>query len=567
MQDETNRRPDAEDATPPERKAGTTQDPLAEALRDLPRMRPIGADAGDEVTFRPPPPTVSRISGMVQGCGGLALTIIAGIMLLAAMGYGFYLWGPGLLLASGLVLLAGTLGVWRGQRVPVIASIAALIVAGVVGYFWQTFVMVAGRLVPLGQIGMFLGQMTGLIALLLGAALITNVASLFYWKRLWPSTARGLTLWVGGAVTLIVIALGLHFSQQQQRENWLDAHLTGWQTEASTETLTLGSNLNVTLGFTFTVLEEGDDDRYDVRVAELQAAVDAGAAVVRMAASGDMLLEAQEPRMFGDEDDEAGHAKALARVERQQEAEKRFMEAVEQTGVDVMLADYQYSLYLQVRAYEDEQGIPWDEFAQIQEERERYYARTYQPAYYEVLSQPSAYDDYSSVELPEEQDAAAVWAQQAERLAAAVREESPETQIGVSIALQDELDADVYARLLQSDAIDFVGFRVYQPGAFQVLDDLFAERGHPHDYGKQAWITETWYGACVAPQRSQSLDAKWLAATVAYAAQGGIDAVLASDLGCFVQEGGTLLGEAPSPDSRTDVWQRWHELVLTWQRP
>jgi len=364
-----------------------------------------------------------------------------------------------------------------------------------------------------------------------------------------------------------VIALGLHFSQQQQRENWLDSHLAGWQAEAATDSLTLGSNLNVTLGFTFTVLEEGDDDRYDVHMAELQAAVDAGAAVVRMTASGDMLLEAQEPRMFGDSDDEEGQQKALARVERQREVEARFMDAVAQTGVDVMLTDYQYSPYLLVRAYEDEQGIPWDEFAQIQEDRVRYYARTYQPAYYEVLNQPSVYDDYSSVELPEDVDAVELWVQQAERLAAAVREESPETQIGFSVALQDDLDADIYERLLQSEAIDFVGFRVYQPGAFQVLDDLFAERGHPHDYGKEAWITETWYGACVAPQRSQDLDAKWLAATIAYAAQGGMDAVLSSDLGCFLQEGGTLLGEDPQPDSRTEVWRRWHELVETWQRP
>ena len=567
MRDEENRRPDAENDASPDKTAGTSQDPLAQALRDLPRMRPIGEGQGETVTFRPPPPTVSRVGGMVQGCGGLALTVIAGIMLLAAMGYGFYLWGPGLLLASGLVLLAGTLGVWRGQRVPVLVSIAALILAGVVGYFWQTFVVVAGRLVPIGQIGMFLGQTTGLIALLLVAALVTNVASLFYWKRLLPSTARGLTLWVGGVVSLLVIAIGLHVSQQQQRENWLDSHLAGWQAEAATDSLTLGSTLNVTLGYTFTTLEEGDDDRYEVRLAELQAAVDAGAAVVRMTASGDMLLEAQEPRMFGDGDDEAGLAKARARVERQQEAERRFMEAVQQTGVDVMLADYQYSPYLMVRAYEDEQDIPWEEFVQIQEDRVRHYARTYQPAYYEVLNEPSMYADYSRVELPEDVDAVDAWVQQAERLAVAVREESPETQVGFSIALQEPLDADIYARLLESDAMDFVGFRVYQPGAFQVLDDLFAERGHPHEYGKEAWITETWYGACVAPQRSQNLDAKWLAATIAYAAQGRMDAVLASDLGCFLQKGGTLLGTAPQPDSRTAVWRRWRALVSTWQRP
>ncbi len=567
MRDEEDRRPDAEGDAAPDETTGSSRDSLAEALRDLPRMRPIGDGKAGESTFRPPPPTISRISGMMQGCGGLLLIVMSGIMLIAAMGYGFYLWGPGLLFASSLVLIAGTLGVWRGQRIPVIASILALVGAGAVGYFWQSFVVVAGRLVPLGGIGMFLGPAAGLIALLLAAALATNLISLFYWKRLFPSTARGLTLWVGGAVTLVVIALGLHFSQQQQREAWMDSHLSGWQAEASTDSLTLGSSLNVTLGYTFTTMEEEDDDRYDVRLAELQAAVDAGAAVVRMTASGDLLLEAQEPRMFGDSDDEAGQAKAQARVERQQEAEQRFMDAMRQTGAELMLSDYQYSPYLLVRAYDEKQPTPWDEFTQIQEDRVRHYAGLYHPTYYEVLNEPSMYEDYSRVELPEDVDPVDAWVQQAERLAAAVREESPETQIGFSVALQDDLDTIIYARLLESDAMDFVGFRVYQPGAFQVLDDLFEEHGYPHDYGKTAWITETWYGACVAPQRSQKLDAKWLAATVAYAAQGNIDGVLASDLGCFLQKGGTLLNDKPQLDNRTDVWQRWQNLISTWQRP
>jgi hypothetical protein len=53
-------------------------------------------------------------------------------------------------------------------------------------------------------------------------------------------------------------------------------------------------------------------------------------------------------------------------------------------------------------------------------------------------------------------------------------------------------------------------------------------------------IVETWYGYCLAPQRSMALDAEWLEMVTAFAAKENISAMLTSDYGCFLQEGGRL---------------------------
>jgi len=105
-----------------EQPAQRKPDPIVEAMRDIPRLRAVEEVEGRKGPFLPPPPMASRIGGMAQGCGGVLLTVTAIMMLLAAMWFGYYLWGPGLLLAGGLLLIAGTVGVWRGRRAPLIVS-------------------------------------------------------------------------------------------------------------------------------------------------------------------------------------------------------------------------------------------------------------------------------------------------------------------------------------------------------------------------------------------------------------------------------------------------------------
>ncbi len=549
----------------PEPPAEKKPDPIVQAMRDIPRLRSVEEIEGHKGPFLPPPPFASRVGGMAQGCGGVLLTVTAILMLLAAMWFGYYLWGPGLLLAGGLLLIAGTVGVWRGRRAPLIVSLIAIVALAVVAYFWYSFVPAAGALSPVGSLGVFLGPAVLLIILVLLAALIADVVALFSWRRLAAATLRSAITWAALAGLLVVAALAFHFSQQSQRESWLQERRDTWRAEAAGELEHLGSSANVTLGYSFVTAEEDDDSRLDVRLAELQAALDAGADVVRLSASGDMRLEAEQPRLFKPDekkDQAEEQAKIEARLARQQADEEAYMKVLTEAGVGLILSDSQYTPYLLMQA-NDEEKIPWEDFARIQEERVRYYAQRYQPMAYEVITEPSQYAAYSGIAMPENSDELTLWLEQARRLAAAVRGESPDTLVGVTISLIDDLDLDFYEQALTLDELDFIGVRVFQPGAFDVLEDLFAERGHPADHGKELWLLETWYGYCLAPQRSMDLDAMWLETVTAFAAKERISTVLVNDYGCFIQEGGTLFQAEVDLEGRTEVWERWQELIHT----
>lgn len=547
--------------------AGVEQDRVVEAMRSIPRMRAVEELDGKARQFTPPPPFASRMGGMAQGCGGVLLILTAIVMLLAALGSGYYLWGPGLLLAGGVLLVGGTLGVWRGRRVPLVMSIVTIVGLAIVAYFWYSFVPAAGALAPLGGLGLMLSMVVLLAILVLIATLVSDVITLFYWRRLGPATARNAILWAVVTSVLVVAALAFHFTQQTQRTAWLDEHLEDWTAEAATDTLRMGSTANVTLGYSFVTAEEDDDDRLDVRLAELSAAVEAGARVVRLTASGDMLLEAEQPRLFkADEDKDPAEeqAKIAARITRQRDDEAAFLKAISELGVGLIVSDAQYTPYLLMKA-NDEEKAPWEEFTQVQEDRVRHYARALQPLAYEVVAEPAQYAEYSGIAEQEGADEIGQWVAQTERLATAVREESPETLVGVSISIGDDFDLDFYEQVLALESIDFIGVRIFQPVAFDVLEDVLAERGHPADHGKELWLLETWYGYCLAPQRSMDLDATWLETAAAFAAKERITTVLANDYGCFLQEGGTLFQGEVDLEGRTEVWRRWQDLIRTWQ--
>jgi hypothetical protein len=548
------------------RPAGS-QDRVVEAMRDIPRMRAVEELEKQQRVYEPPPPFASRLGGMAQGCGGVLLILMAIVMFLAALWFGYYLWGPGLLLAGGLLLVGGAVGVWRGRQAPLLMSIAVIAMLTVVGFLWYSFVPAAGALAPLGGLGMMLSMVVLLVILTLIGALVSHVIALLYWRRLGPATQRSLIAWAGVSGVLVMAALAFHSAQQTQRMAWLDERLADWSAQATADSLHLGSTANVTLGYSFVTVEAADDDRLDVRLAELRAAVEAGAQVLRVTASGDMLWEAQLPRLFKpdeNQDPAQEEAEIAARITRQRDDEATYLGAVAELGVDLIVSDAQYTPYLLVKAG-DEQESTWEEFAQLQEERVRHYARALQPLAYEVVSEPGQYAHFSGIARQENVDEIGLWVAQTERLATAVREESPETLVGVTVSISDDYDLDFYEQVLALEAVDFIGVRIFQPAALDLLEDIFAERGHPADHGKEVWVLETWYGYCLAPQRSMKLDARWLEAVAAFAAKERITTVLVNDYGCFLQEGGTLFQAEVDLQGRTEVWQRWQELIRTWR--
>lgn len=570
MIEDENRRDDQNDSLNDAR-----QDRYINMLRDMPPMSKMEPKSGKK-GFLPPPPTVTRLGAGVQGCGGLLLALLSVPMVLVALWFGFYMWGPALFLVGGVVVLLATRGVWNGRRTPLVITLATLVVLAIVGYLWSTFVPAAAALSPLGSIGILFAPAIMLVALALAAALVLHIITLIYWKRLNPVIPRGLVVWGVGIAVVVVLALGFHFLQQSQRQSWLDERRDNWTTEAAADSMTLGANANITLGYSFVTAEVDDDPRFELRMAELEALLDADVETVRIGASGDMWLEEQEPRLFTsgeqeDDDDEDAPpteeelAEAAERISRQQAYETDYMAHLQESGTDLHLSDSQYSPYLLV--WSDKDGkIPWADFATLHEERIRRYAQEYQPVRYEVVTEPNAYAEYSGIDLPEDEaEQLELWVAHTEALRDAVHEASPETQVGVAIAIQDDFDLDYYERILALDGIDFISFRVYQPAAFDVIEDILAERGRPQDNGKELWLAETWYGYCLAPQRSMDLDSEWLEVVVAFALKESISGVMPSDYGCFLQEGGTLFADTVEVEGRTEVWETWRDLVETWR--
>lgn len=334
-------------------------------------------------------------------------------------------------------------------------------------------------------------------------------------------------------------------------------------------TLRLGANSNVTLGYSFVGAEdESTEVPFDQRVAELNAIIDSGARLVRLGASGDMLFETDEPVFFtsedsGDGEDEGAAAEPSERVARQQEYERQFMERVVESGVDLVIADSQYTPYLLVRGGEDA-DTTWDEFRAYHRQRVEHYAGLYQPYAYEIVNEPGAYTEFSDLAGFESADQQLeLWIEHTREMIDLVHEVSPQTRVGVSIAAQSEFDMDYYERVLEL-GIDFVAFRVYQPAQFDLIEDALAERGRPQEQGAELWLAETWYGYCLAPQRSMALDAEWLETAVAFAARYEGSAVLPNDFGCFLQPGGTLFAGEIDEDGRTEAWETWQRLVAEW---
>jgi hypothetical protein len=560
----------------PDGESSEVKDPHVEAIRSLPRLRSVeaiqGLDKSDK-PFVPPPPMVSRIGGLTQGCGGVMLMVLGVLMVMVALGSGYYLWGPTLLLVGGMLLVGATRGVWSGRRTAVIVSGVVVIGVGVVGYEWQSFIPAVGALSPLGSLGMFLSPLSQLMALLLIGALAVNLASLFYWKRLKPVIRQGLILWAAAALVLVGFALALNFSEQQRRETWLKDQLNTWTAEASADKLVMGANSNITLGYSFLTMNAGDDTQLDVRLAELDAELAAGASVIRLSASGDMVWEAQTPRLFtpsgNDNPDQVAQERA-DRISRQQATEKTFMQHLTDSGVDLMLADSQYSPYLIVwaSASNDADKLTWDDLLKVQQDRARYYAKLYQPAIYEVINDPNSYLQYTGIKAPSDNtsDMLDLWVKQTQSLIDIVHEVSPNTRIAVTVAIDNSFNLDYYERLLQMDGVDQIGFRVFQPAALNVIADIFSQRGHPADFGKDLWIVETWYGYCLAPQRSMAMDSTWLEMISAYAASERIGGVLVADYGCFLQKGGTLFQSSGADlTGRTSVWKAWQAVIAHWQ--
>ncbi|WP_119068027.1 hypothetical protein [Aggregatilinea lenta] len=570
-------RPDAPDAAD-ETVRPEGPDPFMDKLRDLPRMSTSVASGKASL---PPAPTASRLGAIAQGCAGIVAILLGTLMLLTAWLYGFYVWGPGLILTGGIVLAVAVMGVWRGRRVPLLVSLAAIAGIAVVVYRWYEFVLAAAGLSILGQISDIIfniGLMLGALALL-GSVLI-HIFSLVSWKRLLsPPSQRAIGLWIVLLVLAIGLPIGFHVAAQQERERALTNDRDDFLEDAATDHLVMGVNGGVALGYSFAINSDDatrGEDYFKSRMAELDAAIDTGSSPIRIEASGDTLLEAEEPRIFvpssenTNETPEPDPEYSAARLAEQLDYETQYMDHIAESGAALMIADSQYSPYLLTRANEeDTDPLPWDEFTALHEERIRYYASIYQPSVYVVVNNPSTYENYSGIALPsdDEDENLNAWVAHTEQLIAAVRDELPDVLVGVTVMPTDDFDLAYYERALEIDGLDFISIEVRQEPFFTFVQDMLDEHGRPSDYGKTLWIDQTWYGYCMAPQRSMDLDSLWLEAVTAFAAKENFGAVMPTSFGCFLQPGGTLIQTSVDYEGRTPVFDTWQRLVQQWGAP
>ncbi|MBN1201929.1 MAG: hypothetical protein JXJ20_08755 [Anaerolineae bacterium] len=549
------------------------KDKFMETLKDLPRLRSI-ENVENGKSYAPPPPGVARMAGATQGCGGVLVTLISVPMLMVALGFGYYMWGPILLLLGGLLLVAAGVGLWRGGRISVLVGLVMSLTFFAVSYTWRYFVISVAILSPLGIISDMiygLGLAIGLISLVTG--LIFLVLTLLRWRRLKKPTTPVAVAWGIAAVLTIIAPIVVQSTEQDQRKTWLDDRLEGWSADAATDTLVMGGNVGVSLGYSFDVTDP--DHEFDVRVAELEAALEAGAFPIRLAANGDILLQQQEELRKAAEDDasitELSDIELSEGLQKQIGYETRYMDRVFEAGVPLFLSDSQYSPHLLELTDNGKDLHPWEAFTVLHLDRVRSYAEQYQPAYYAVVAEPGAYYQYSGIERPADEDDdeanAEAWIEHTGDLIDVVKEVSPDTRIAVTISINDDLDIIYYRAMLEMDGIDLITVDVYQFGSFSQLQDLIDSEGHPRDYDKELWISETWYGFCMAPQRSMALDAQWLEVVVAFAAKEGITGVMPNSFGCFLSPGGTLFIPEPDLSGRTEAWETWRELVETWQGP
>ncbi|HEX3054335.1 MAG TPA: hypothetical protein VHP83_27005 [Aggregatilineaceae bacterium] len=543
-------------------------DNYTEMLRDLPRLRSAEKVEEEDKVYVAPPPMISRLGGVAQGCGGFIVTLVSLPMLIAALGYGFYVWGPGLFLVGGILLTFGTLGAWRGRRLPILIAMGTILVLAFLLGQWGSFIQPTAVLSPLLQLGgtnlspyYQIFVQIGIFALL--GTFVAHLVGLFYWRMLKKPITRHMVAWGVMIVVLLAIVGLFHVFTQQQRTALLEDKRDDWQQEApAAASIVLGSNTNIALGISFVSFDEDtDNERYNYQIAELEGVLSTGASPIRMAVSGDMLLEKQEQRIFTD-DKVAEGQDTTERIMNAETDEAAYMEILDNSGQSLMLSDYRTSTYLVVKADDDDKKITWDEFAQLHTDRVLHYAELYHPAYYEIVTEPSLYYAFSSIEEPDtDEEKLQQWTDHIEALSAAVEEVSPDTQVGVLINMYIDEDVELYDAVLAMDGIDFISIKAYQNADLDELEDLLQEHGHPRDFDKQLWIAETWYGYCLAPQRSMELDSTWLEAIVAFAAKNRIDGVISSDYGCFVQPGGTLMASSLDADGRTDVWETWKNLV------
>lgn len=245
-------------------------------------------------------------------------------------------------------------------------------------------------------------------------------------------------------------------------------------------------------------------------LADLDSIRQAGARFVRAGASGDHLFESKKD---------------------QERVDDRYLAAVRQTGMGLVLVDTQHPQVLRNRR------LNWAEFCQFQRKRIEYYQRRYQPDVYFVVCEPMSYHGFALT--PETKYSAEAWAVQLSEMCRLVKSIRPATRTGICllVAPEKEPEWEVWSRMKMLPELDILSVEIYAPENFAQTLARLEQYGHPRASGKAFWIAETYNGWALCGRRRGDLDAAWIGVTDGFARRAQAEAVLVWTFGTFVTGG------------------------------
>lgn len=436
----------------------------------------------------------------MQGLVALSLFYIAALFVMdfnanhvegVGIGYGLV----------GLNLLALGIRVWRGhQSGAIVTSLAISVILLSVYLLLSEFIQIAVSPIfgPTLQIG-------GLAFLLALSCLIILAPSSVL--RRWPVKVnlRGLAM---GLVPLMSVLPLVWFTQaafDEERARWFEDRQQDWQ-PAAYRAMTFGGCTSSFIGSSYTQSLAGPGDSiqsFPAAVEIVKAIREAGGVVIRIGASDDawQLNDTEDIRL----------SDAL-------------VEAVRGLGGKLMLADNQHPEHL--RYY----PVSWEEFKGIHLRRIAFLTQRYRPDYYNVVTEVSSYHKAGvkgHFDVGE-------WVRQTEQAVDLVKQINPQTKTSVSIVPEERNDERFFQEVLKLKNLDIVGFDIYFRDQFQAAERLLAT-AHPHRFGKQLWITETWNGLAfpwARPSKAKE-DAKWIRTAFLFAQKNNLDGFLPWPFGYF----------------------------------
>ncbi len=200
-----------------------------------------------------------------------------------------------------------------------------------------------------------------------------------------------------------------------------------------------------------------------------------------------------------------------------------FINEIRASGKMIFLKDASAERYRRFK-------LPWNQFETAWVQRVRDIAALYHPEYYTVVKEPGWYAPMiagltRNTSSPADRQVLSVdtWISLLKKLAAAVKQVSPNTEVGISIPGDSLYHGQVplYVPLMkaasQLPGIDYLGFDIYDANSF---NDTLRFLDTVGSHGKAVWINEAWSTTSERgasdPNRSQ-LDVQWMKALYQFA--------------------------------------------------